>query len=55
MKAIVCDKCDLILPPDGNYKVLLPFVNMECEEEEHHLCDKCYERFTEWLEEREAE
>lgn len=53
MKAIVCDKCDLILPPDGNYKNLLPFVGMDGTGEEYHLCDKCYERFAEWVKERE--
>ena len=58
-KAIICDKCDLILPTDGEYKVITPLDPVEYrvrdEREVTHLCHDCFERFKEWVVEREAE
>ena len=51
MRAIVCDKCDRILPPDGAYReVLTNYAKAEgCD---YHLCLDCVKRFEEWLEEK---
>lgn len=59
MKAIVCDKCDKILPMDGDYKVLVPMEYNELDYlqavggESPHLCHECLEKFRQWVEERE--
>lgn len=53
MRAIICDKCDKILPPNGSYKeVFRPF---DCGECEYHLCLDCVERLREWLDVRDRE
>ena len=59
-KAIICDKCDLILPLDGAYKMLVPMVPdgpfpVRDDGDFTYLCRDCYERFNEWVVEREAE
>lgn len=57
MNAIICDKCDKILPTDGDYIMLIPMV--ECEiprysgDKRTHLCLDCFEDFKRWVEQRE--
>ena len=57
--AIICDKCDRILPPFGNYRILMPMVQdgpMEVrdgEQEPVHLCYDCFEAVYAWIEERD--
>ena len=59
-KAIICDKCDLILPIDGDYKMLVPLVldgpiPVRESDEMTYLCLDCFKRVEEWVSEREAE
>ena len=51
-QAVICDKCDLILPPDGYYK---PIYTGNPFEGDHilDLCEKCYEKLFDWVEERD--
>lgn len=51
--AIICDKCDLILPINGNCKTVFIGNNALEMEERYHLCEKCLALLDEWVEERE--
>ena len=59
MRAIVCDKCDKILPMDGDYRVLMPMRYNELDYlqafggNSSHLCCDCFEDFKRWVERRE--
>ena len=67
MRAIVCDKCDKILPMDGDYRVLMPMKYNELDclqavggdrlrfrcDDSPHLCLDCFEDFKRWVERRE--
>ena len=57
MRAIVCDKCDKILPLDGDYRILVPTVDDSLPawngESLTHLCLDCFEDFKRWVERRE--
>lgn len=52
MKAYICDKCDKILPIDGD-KITLS-VNLKYDEQ-FHLCQECYLKLQGWLFAREED
>jgi len=54
-RAIICDKCDLILPTEGNYKtVFMGYTHVEWVEK-YHLCEKCLAMLDEWVNTRDEE